>query len=38
MGICLAHMYVANEDSFEFKIKTDFENIKGHTYIGSIKI
>jgi hypothetical protein len=38
MGICLAHMYVANEDSFEFKIKTDFENIKGYTYIGSIKI
>lgn len=38
IGICLAHMYVANEKTFEFEIKDDFENIKGHTYIGSIKI
>ena len=38
VGIALAHMYVANENTFEFFKKTDFENIKGHTYMGSIKI
>lgn len=38
VGISLAHMYVSNEKTFDFKIKTDFEEIKGHTYIGSFKI
>ena len=38
VGIALAHMYVANEDTFEFYKKADFEDIKGHTYVGSIKI
>lgn len=38
MGICLAHLFVANENSFEFYKKTDFEDIKGYTYTGSIKI
>lgn len=38
VGIALAHMYVANEDTFEFYRKTDFEEIKGHSYVGSIKI
>ena len=38
VGIALAHMYVANEDTFEFSKKTSFDDIKGHTYIGSIKI
>lgn len=38
VGIALAHMYVANEDTFEFYKKTNFEDIKGHIYIGSIKI
>ena len=38
VGIALAHMYIANEDTFEFYKKSDFENIKDHTYIGSIKI
>lgn len=38
VGIALAHMYVANEDTFEFYKKSDFENINGHAYIGSIKI
>ena len=38
VGIALAHMYVANEDTFEFYKKSDFENIKDYTYIGSIKI
>lgn len=38
VGIALAHMYVANAESFEFYKKTDFENIKGYIYKGSIKI
>ena len=38
VGIALAHMYVANEKTFDFKIKNDFEEIKGHTYAGSMKI
>jgi hypothetical protein len=38
VGIALAHMYVANENTFEFYKKTDFENVKGYTYTGSIKI
>ena len=38
MGIALAHMYVANEKSFKFYKKADFEKIKGYIYTGSIKI
>ncbi|WP_305557360.1 nitroreductase family protein [Methanobrevibacter sp. V74] len=38
IGIALAHMYMANSDSFEFFKKSDFEEIKGYTYSGSIKI
>ncbi|MDO5860654.1 nitroreductase family protein [Methanobrevibacter sp.] len=38
VGIALAHMYVANEKTFEFKINNDFKRLKGYTYIGSIKI
>ena len=38
IGIALAHMYVANEKTFKFNIKTDFEKIKGYTYIGSFEI
>lgn len=38
VGISLAHMYVSNEDTFEFFKKSDFENIKGYTYTGSFKI
>lgn len=38
VGIALAHMYVANEETFEFFIKRDFGKLDGHTYIGSIKI
>ena len=38
VGIALAHMYVANEDTFEFYKKEDFENVKGHAYVGSIII
>lgn len=38
VGIALAHMYVANEDTFEFYKKANFEIVKGHTYVGTIKI
>ena len=38
MGIALAHLYVSDPEGFEFYKKTDFENIKGYTYTGSIKI
>lgn len=38
VGIALAHMYVANQSSFEFFKNSDFENIKGYSYTGSIKI
>ena len=38
IGISLAHMYVANEETFEFEIKDDFEDIRGYNYVGSIKI
>ncbi|WP_407374321.1 nitroreductase family protein [Methanobrevibacter sp.] len=38
MGIALAHLYVENEDSFEFEIKNDADELKGYTYTGSIKI
>ncbi len=38
MGIALAHLYVSNPESFEFFKKDSFDNIKGYTYTGSIKI
>lgn len=38
VGIALAHMYVANENTFEFEIKRDFDKLNGYAYIGSIKI
>ena len=38
VGIALAHLFVANEDSFEFFTKSEVEKIKGYTYLGSIKI
>lgn len=38
VGISLAHLYVANQKTFEFYKKTDFDNLKGYTYTGSIKI
>lgn len=31
-------MYVANEKTFRFEIKEDFDELKGYTYVGSIKI
>lgn len=38
VGIALAHLYVANEDTFQFKVKGNPEKLKGYTYTGSIKI
>lgn len=38
MGIAISHMYIANENTFEFKIKDNSDELKGYTYIGSIKI
>lgn len=38
MGIVLAHIYVANLETFEFNVKNDVENVKGYTYVGSITI
>ena len=37
IGIALAHMYVSNPETFEFEVK-DKKDIKGHTYVGSVKI
>jgi nitroreductase len=37
IGIALAHMYVSNPDTFNFEFKNK-EDIKGYTYIGSLKI
>ena len=38
VGIALAHLYIANRDTFKFEIKSDYENLKGRTYVGSISI
>lgn len=38
IGIALAHLYVENENSFEFEIKNNAADVKGYTYSGSIKI
>ncbi len=38
VGIALAHLYVTNENTFKFEVKSNFENLKGHTYIGSVRI
>ena len=37
MGIVLSHLYVSNPDTFEFEFKNK-DDIKGHTYFGSLKI
>lgn len=37
IGIALAHLYVSNPETFEFEVK-DKKDIKGHTYVGSVKI
>lgn len=38
VGIALAHLYVENENAFRFEVKSDFEKIKGYSYIGNVKI
>ena len=37
MGICLAHMYIANRESFSFEILKN-NGLDGYRYLGSIKI
>lgn len=38
IGIALAHIYIENEDTFEFFIKKDYEKLKSYIYEGSFKI
>lgn len=38
VGIALADLYVSNYKTFEFEIKDSYDKLKGHTYIGSIKL
>lgn len=38
IGIALAHLYIANRDTFEFYVKEDCEKIDGYIYEGSFKI
>ncbi|MBO7718897.1 MAG: nitroreductase, partial [Methanosphaera sp.] len=38
IGIALAHLYLANRDSFEFMINDEHEVIDGYIYEGSFKI
>lgn len=38
VGIALSHLFVENEDSFQFEVKTNFRKLKGHDYVGSLKI
>lgn len=38
MGIALAHMYVANEETFKFFKAENVQKIKGYSYIGSFKL
>lgn len=38
MGIALAHMYLANEETFHFFKSETVEEIKGYAYIGSFTI
>ena len=37
VGIALAHIYVSNQDTFQFEFKNK-SDIKGYTYVGSLKI
>ena len=37
-GIALAHLYVANRDSFSFYMKDNPKDLKGHIYDGSFEI
>ncbi len=37
IGIALSHLYISNPETFEFEVK-DKQDIKGYTYVGSVKI
>lgn len=38
MGISLAHLYVANRDTFKFYVKNNPEELKDYNYVGTIEI
>ena len=38
MGIALAHMYVANPDTFEFSLDKPHEDLKNKVFEGSFTI
>lgn len=38
VGIAVAHMYVSYPDNFEFFKKNEPEKVKGHEYVGSLRI
>lgn len=38
MGIALAHMYVANKDTFSYQKFDQYKGLKDHTYIGSFSV
>ena len=38
VGIALAHLYVSNEKTFVFEVKSSYEKLNGYEYTGSIKI
>lgn len=38
IGIALAHMYVANEETFEFFKADNVAEIKGYAYVGSFRV
>lgn len=38
MGIALAHMYIANKDTFRFFIADSIKKVKGYEYIGSFTL
>jgi nitroreductase len=38
MGIALAHLYISNPHTFEFYEQPEPKTVKGHYYIGSIRI
>lgn len=38
VGIALAHLYVENQNTFQFEVRKDFQKLKGYIYVGSVKI
>ena len=38
VGICLAHLYVSNRDTFDFKVLDNPVELKGYDYVGTVSI